>query len=169
MATKKKKKTSSTPVRRRTSSVGKRVKTRKRKKKKGFLSDFSLSSPALTGSVKSSFSGGLGGLMGSLIEHVVVVNGGGAGWVIGGNFAGAILSGFALNAPNFGAGMAGYAGGAVGRSLGLQSLSEANSLSAQEVTWANQMKSLPMFLDEDGDEMLAEDYQSGYSTSNSGY
>jgi hypothetical protein len=169
MATKKRKKTSSAPVRRRTSSPGKRVKTRRRKKKKGFLSDFSLSSPALTGSVKSSFSGGLGGLTSSLIEHVVVVNGGGAGWVIGANLIGSIVAGWGLSAPNFGAGMAGGAGASIGRSLGLQSLSEPSSLSETEVTWANQMKSLPMFLDEDGDELLSEDYTPGYSTNYGGY
>lgn len=158
----KRKKTTRTKVVHRGSGKTKRVKTRRRSKKRGFLSDFSLSSPAMTGAVKSTFSGALGGITAGLVQRMMANQS--PGMQIGGLALGSVIASWGLKAPNFGAGMAGACGMLIASEVGL--LAEPGDMRNQN--WANNIQRLPMFLNEDGNPMLSEDYQSGYSTPNSG-
>lgn len=160
MATKKRKKTSSAPVRRH--SV-KRIKTRRKSRRKGgMLSEFSLSNPAMTGAIKGTFSGALGGVTAGLIQKMMANQS--TGMQIGGLLLGSAVASWGLKAPNFGAGIAGASGLLIASELGM--LSEGSEDS--RYNWANQMKALPMFLDENGNTMLAESYQPGWAPDLSG-
>lgn len=163
MATKKRKtttrrKTSSSPSRRKTTT--KRV----RRRKTGRLSEFSLSSPAMSGAVKSTFSGMLGGVTAGLIQKMTANQS--TGMQIGALAVGSFLANWGLKAPNFGAGIAGAGGLLIANEIGLLSEGEM-----EVYDWADRIESLPMFLDENGAELLSEenDYTSGYSTALGGY
>lgn len=145
----------------------KRIKTRSRRRKsKGFLSDFSLSNPAMTGAVKSSFSGALGGITAGLIQRMTANQS--PGMQIAALGIGSVVASWGLKAPNFGAGMAGAAGILIANEVGL--LAEPVDREMRKINWANNIQRLPMFLNENG-EMLAEEnnYTPGYSTPMGGY
>lgn len=158
----KKKTKSRTKTVHRRSGTTKRVKTRRRSKKRGFLSEFSLSNPAMTGAVKSTFSGALGGITAGLVQRMMANQS--PGMQIGGLALGSVIASWGLKAPNFGAGMAGACGMLIASEVGL--LAEGNMENQQ---WANNIQRLPMFLNEEGNPMLSEDYQSGYGTPNGGW
>lgn len=161
MATKKKTTKRKSPSR---SYGGKKKTVKRRKSRSGFISE-RFSRANMVGSAKATASGTVGGFIAGVIDNVTpnISPGGKVGIMLGASF----ITGFALNAPNMGAGIAGAAGYQLANMTGM--LSDDSDM--QQMDWANPLEQLPMFLDEDGNEMLAEmnDYTPGYSTAYGGY
>jgi hypothetical protein len=145
------------PARRRR-TVAKAAPRRRRTVKKGLLSE--LTSPAqVQGAAKTLLSGAVGGLGAGLLNKILPATTSvemRAAYTLGAGF----LTSTVFKLPNVGAGMA---------AVGVSNLLSAKGLLAENANFANDMERLPMvlnedeamFLQENSDMFLAEDY--GYN------
>ena len=145
------------PARRRR-TVAKAAPRRRRTVKKGLLSE--LTSPAqVQGAAKTLLSGAVGGLGAGLLNKILPATTSvemRAAYTLGAGF----LTSTVFKLPNVGAGMA---------AVGVSNLLSAKGLLAEGANYADSMESLPMvlnedeamFLQENSDMFLAEDY--GYN------